>query len=103
MGTNRSRWNILETTISYKARARLTPTLTHVVTYKLVTSGAEDDAMSDIEGNPQKIKSEVYRVQKGGLIYMKGDCASSQKYCVLLRDAAHIYCGQESTILTVSH
>ena len=51
----------------------------------------------------QKIKSEVYRVQKGGLIYMKGDCALSQEYCVLLQDAAHIYCGQESTILAVSH
>ena len=38
--------NVLETTVSYKARARLTPTLTHVVTYVLVTSGAEDDAMS---------------------------------------------------------
>ena len=34
---------------------------------------------------------------------MKGNCASSQKYCVLLRDAVCIYCGQESTILTVSH
>ena len=29
-----------------QARARLTPTLTHVVTYELVTSGAEDRAMS---------------------------------------------------------
>ena len=28
--------------------ARLTPTLTHVVTYVLVTSGAEDDAMSSL-------------------------------------------------------
>ena len=46
METNGSRWNILEATVSYKAWARLTPTLTHVVTYELVTSGAEDDAMS---------------------------------------------------------
>ena len=46
METNGSRRNTLETTVSYKARARLTPTLTHVVTYELVTSGAEDDAMS---------------------------------------------------------
>jgi hypothetical protein len=38
--------NILETTILYKTQARLTPTLTHVVTYELVTSGAEDDTMS---------------------------------------------------------
>ena len=45
-GTNRRVWNTLETTVSYKARARLTPTLTHVVTYELVTSGAEDRAMS---------------------------------------------------------
>ena len=37
---------MLEATLSYKAWARLTPTLTHVVTYELVTSGAEDDAMS---------------------------------------------------------
>ena len=29
-----------------QAQARLTPTLTHIVTYELVTSGAEDDAMS---------------------------------------------------------
>ena len=39
-------WNILETTCIVQARARLTPTLTHVVTYELVTSGAEGDAMS---------------------------------------------------------
>ena len=38
--------NILETTCIVQVRARLTPTLTHVVTYELVTSGAEDDAMS---------------------------------------------------------
>ena len=41
-------WNTLETTVSYKAWARLTPTLTHVVTYELVTSGADDDAMSSL-------------------------------------------------------
>ena len=41
-------WNILETIVLYKARARLTPTLTHVVIYELVTSGAEDDAMSSL-------------------------------------------------------
>ena len=29
-----------------QARARLTPTLTHIITYELVTSGAEDNAMS---------------------------------------------------------
>ena len=46
MEVNGNRWNILEATVSYKAWARLTPTLTHVVTYELVTSGAEDDAMS---------------------------------------------------------
>ena len=45
-GTEWIVWNTLETTVSYKARARLTPTLTHVVTYELVTSGAEDRAMS---------------------------------------------------------
>ena len=39
-------WNILEATCIVQARARLTPTLTHVVTYELVTSGAEDRAMS---------------------------------------------------------
>ena len=31
-----------------QARARLTPTLTHIVMYELVTSGAEDDAMSSL-------------------------------------------------------
>ena len=46
MEQNRRVWNTLETTVSYKAWARLTPTLTHVVTYELVTSGAEDRAMS---------------------------------------------------------
>jgi hypothetical protein len=46
METHGNRWNKLETIVSYKVRARLTPTLTHVVTYKLVTSGAEDRAMS---------------------------------------------------------
>ena len=40
--------NMLETIVSYKAWARLTPTLTHVVTYELVTSGAEDDMMSSL-------------------------------------------------------
>ena len=43
-----NRWNRLETTVSYKAWAWLTPTLTHVVTYELVTSGAEDRAMSGV-------------------------------------------------------
>ena len=48
METNGNRWNTLEATVSYKAWVRLTPTLTHVVTYALVTSGAEDDAMSSL-------------------------------------------------------
>jgi hypothetical protein len=52
METNGIGWNTLETTVSYKARARLTPTLTHVVTYELVTSGAEDNSMSMGEGRP---------------------------------------------------
>ena len=45
-GNNGTLWNVLETTCIVQARARLTPTLTHVVTYELVTSGAEDGAMS---------------------------------------------------------
>ena len=48
MEANGSGWNTLETTVSYKARAQLTPTLTHVVTYELVTSGAEERAMSSL-------------------------------------------------------
>jgi hypothetical protein len=40
--------NILEATCIVQVRARLTPTLTHVVTYELVTSGAEDRAMSSL-------------------------------------------------------
>ena len=48
MEANGNMWNTLETTVSYKAWARLTPTLTHIVTYELVTSGAEDDAMSPL-------------------------------------------------------
>jgi hypothetical protein len=39
---------MLETTVSYKPWARLTPTLTHVITYELVISGAKDDAMSSL-------------------------------------------------------
>ena len=50
MEQDRRVWNTLETTVSYKARARLTPTLTHVVTYELVTSDAEDRAMSLDDG-----------------------------------------------------
>ena len=46
METNGNMWNTLEITVSYKAWARLTPTLTHVVTYELVTSGAEDRTMT---------------------------------------------------------
>ena len=41
--------NILETTCIVQAWARLTPTLTHVVMYKLVTSGAEDRAMTQLK------------------------------------------------------
>ena len=48
METNGSLWNILETTCIVQVWARLAPTLTHVVTYELVTSGAEDDAMSSL-------------------------------------------------------
>ena len=50
MEANGIRRNLLETTVSYNAWARLTPTLTHVVTYELVTSGAEDNAVSCIVG-----------------------------------------------------
>ena len=46
MEANGTLRNMLETTCIVQARARLTPTLTHVVTYELVTSGAEDRAMS---------------------------------------------------------
>ena len=46
MEQNGNVWNTLEATVSYSTWARLTPTLTHVVTYELATSGAEDDAMS---------------------------------------------------------
>ena len=55
METHGNRQNTLETTVSYRAWARLTPTLTHVVTYELVTSGAEDDAMSGGTMDPQRI------------------------------------------------
>ena len=40
--------NVLGTTVLYKVRAQLTPTLTHIVTYELVTSGAKDGAMSSL-------------------------------------------------------
>ena len=46
MEQNGNMWNMLEATVSYSTWARLTPTLTHVVAYKLATSGAEDGAMS---------------------------------------------------------
>ena len=48
MEQGRRVWNTLETIVSYKARARLTPTLTHIVTYELVTSGAEDRTVSSL-------------------------------------------------------
>ena len=48
METNGTLWNVLEATCIVQARARLTPTLTHIVTYELVTSGAEDRAMSSL-------------------------------------------------------
>ena len=48
METGGTLWNVLETTRIVQARARLSPTLTHVVTYELVTSGAEDRAMSSL-------------------------------------------------------
>ena len=53
-------WNTLEATVSYRTRARLTPTLTHVVAYELATSGAEDDAMSVglIEAHPRKRRNQ---------------------------------------------
>ena len=41
-------WDLLEATVLYKTRAWLTPTLTHVVTRDLVTSGAKDNAMSSL-------------------------------------------------------
>ena len=56
--------NILETTVSYKVRARLTPTLTHVVTYKLVTSGAEDDAMSQPQEWRRGLWSKATRARR---------------------------------------
>ena len=46
METNGSRQKLLEATVLYMTRARLTPTLTHVVTRNPVTSGAEDGVMS---------------------------------------------------------
>ena len=48
METNGTWQNMLETTCIVQVRARLTPTLTHVITYELVISGAEDDAMSSL-------------------------------------------------------
>ena len=48
METNGTLRNILETTRIVQVWARLTPTLTHVVMYVLVTSGAEDRAMSSL-------------------------------------------------------
>ncbi|KAH9983733.1 hypothetical protein BJV77DRAFT_1072649 [Russula vinacea] len=68
--------NILETTVSYKARAWLTPTFTHVVTYVLVTSGAEGRAMSqwghfnDWLVNPSWIRGLMESYKKGVHICM---------------------------------
>jgi hypothetical protein len=59
MEQDRRLWNTLETTVSYKARARLTPTLTHVVAYELATSGAEGGAMSIRELHILKDKVQV--------------------------------------------
>jgi hypothetical protein len=70
MEQDRRVWNTLETTVSYKARARLTPTLTHVVTYELVTSGAEDRAMSVVLRTPNAHKA-IFTPTKDQLLRVK--------------------------------
>ena len=60
MEQDRRVWNTLETTVSYKAWARLTPTLTHVVAYELATSGAEDGAMSHQQQAALTMRATIY-------------------------------------------
>ena len=68
MEANGNVWNTLEVTVSYKARARLTPTLTHVVTYELVTSGAEDRAMSTREVQLEHLNTDSLLGQGRGMV-----------------------------------
>ena len=63
METNGTLWNGLETTRIVQAQARLTPTLTHVVTYELVTSGA--DRRRDVI--TLRLGMSPYHGQSGGL------------------------------------
>ena len=48
---NGNTWKQLETTVSYKTQAQLTPTLTHVITHNPVTSGAKGRAMSQVQSD----------------------------------------------------
>ena len=66
-GNSGTLWNILEATCIVQARARLAPTLTHVVTYELVTSGAEDKAMSGVEGRRKEERSGRREGVEGGI------------------------------------
>ena len=68
METSGTSWNILGTTGIVQARVRLTPTLTHVVTYELVTSGAEDGAMSEVY-------YRLYGEARGSYIFLEFTCA----------------------------
>ena len=56
-------WNTLEATVSYSTWARLTPTLTHVVTYELVTSGAEEERCQWFNGKKDDgiMLTDIYR------------------------------------------
>ena len=67
--SSRTRWKTRETTgsyfVSYRPWARLAPTLTYIVTYVLVTSGAEDGrchhSLSKNDGLPRPKRMPVAR------------------------------------------
>ena len=82
MEQNRKVWNTRETTISYRSWARLTPTLTHIVTYELVTSGAEDDAMSH---RVRMIKKTETHRALDGQVFTAVDCGANRNEVLVSR------------------
>ena len=102
METNRTLRNMLETTCIVQARARLTPTLTHVVTYELVTSGA--DSRRDVSNYLQtkaiynllsmcELLTLIYLATNFGGVPIGRSAAVAQSLCALSwalrRDARH--------------
>ena len=83
METDGTLRNILETTCIVQARARLTPTLTHVITYELVISGAEDDAISNLQFHSVLIDLGFKRTHSDAGVYHRLDVGGSTLIIIL--------------------